>query len=136
VKLEVSYTDPKHQEWEFVPKGITCDGQLVTFPDLSQPMALALENDGQLMVADSGTGPRQQILFYDVSDAAKPKLTRSFGERGGIGAGKPGEITPTKFWGIRGTGMDEAGNLYVAMSEIHSDVVKIRAGRPGEGQDD
>ncbi len=116
-KLEVSYSDPKHQEWEFVPKGITCDGSAVTFPDLFQPMALALANDGSLMVADSGTGPRQQVLFYDVHDSAKPKLIRAFGERGGIAAGRPGEITPTKFWGIRGLGMDAGGNLCVAMSE-------------------
>lgn len=38
-KLEVTYTDPKHQEWEFVPKGITCDGVSVPFPELYQPMA-------------------------------------------------------------------------------------------------
>ena len=57
------------------------------------------------------------MLFYDIADSAKPKLTRAFGERGGIGSGKPGEITPNKFWGIRGLGMDAAGNLYVAMSE-------------------
>ena len=50
-KLEVIYTDPKHQEWEFVPKEITCDGKAVTFPELFQPMALALANDGALMVA-------------------------------------------------------------------------------------
>jgi len=116
-KLEVSYTDPKHQEWEFVPKGITCDGKPVTFPGLFQPMALALANDGSLMVADSGTGQRQQVLFYDVSDLDQPKLLKTFGERGGIGSGTPGEITPAKFWGIRGIGMDAEGNLYVAMSE-------------------
>ena len=116
-KLEVNYTDPKHQEWEFTPKGIACDGKAVTFPELFQPMALALANDGSLMVADSGTGPRQQVLFYDVTDANQPKLVKSFGDRGGIGSGTPGQITPTKFWGIRGLGMDAAGNLYVAMSE-------------------
>jgi hypothetical protein len=43
-KLEVEYNDPKHQEWEFVPKGITCDGKAVAFPDLFQPMVLALAN--------------------------------------------------------------------------------------------
>ncbi len=116
-KLQIDYTDPKHQEWEFVPKGISCDGQGVAFPELVQPMALALANDGSLMVADSGTGPRQQVLFYDVTDFNKPKLVKSFGERGGIRAGTPGQITPLKFWGIRGLGMDAAGNLYVAMSE-------------------
>lgn len=117
-KLEVTYTDPRHQEWEFLPKGITCDGKGVTFPELVQPTALALANDGTLMIADSGTGPRQQVLFYDITDFAAPKLVRAFGERGGIGSGHPGEITPTKFWGIRGLGMDAAGNLYVAMSEM------------------
>lgn len=116
-KLEVTYTDPKHQEWEFIPKGITCDGTPVTFPDLFQPMAIATANDGTLLVADSGTGPRQQVLFYDVSTPSQPRLLKAFGERGGIGSGKPGEITPTKFWGIRGLGTDAAGNLYVAMSE-------------------
>jgi hypothetical protein len=117
-KLEVEYTDPKHQEWEFVPKGITCDGKAVTFPDLFQPMALALANDGSLMVADSGIGPRQQVLFYDVADADHPRLVKAFGDRGGIASGTPGEIKPTKFWGIRGLGMDAVGNLYVATSEM------------------
>lgn len=119
-KLEVRYVDPNHQEWEFVPKGITCDGTAVTFPGLYQPTALALANDGLLMVADSLTGPRQQVLFYDVSEPQKPRLVRAFGEYGGIGAAAPGVITPTKFWGIRGLGMDAAGNLYVAMSEMGS----------------
>lgn len=117
-KIDVTYTDPKHQEWEFVPKAITCDGQAVTFPDLFQPTAIALANDGTLMIADSGTGPRQQVLFYDISKPSAPKLLRAFGEYGGIGAGTPGEIRPDKFWGIRGIGMDAAGNLYVAMSEM------------------
>jgi len=119
-KLEVEYTDPKHQEWEFVTKGITCDGQPVSFPELFQPMALAVANNGQLMVADSLTGPRQQVLFYDIGDPSNPRLARTFGERGGIRAGTPGEISPTKFWGIRGLGMDAADNLYVAMSEMGS----------------
>lgn len=117
-KLEVEYTDPRHQEWEFTARGITCDGARVAFPGLEQPTALALANDGSLMIADSGTGPRQQVLFFDVTDAQKPRLRRTFGELGGIASGKPGEITPIKFWGIRGIGMDAAGNLYVAQSEL------------------
>jgi hypothetical protein len=70
------------------------------------------------MIADSLTSPRQQVLFYDVTQADHPRLTRVFGELGGIGSGTPGLVTPTKFWGIRGIGMDVAGNLYVAMSEM------------------
>ena len=87
-------------------------------PNLFQPTALAVANDGRLMVADSLTGPRQQVLFYDISDLDHPKLTKAFGDYGGIASGTPGEVTPTKFWGIRGIGMDAQDNVYVAMSEM------------------
>jgi hypothetical protein len=70
------------------------------------------------MVADSQTSPRQQILFYDISDYQSPRLTRTFGDYGGIGSGTPGEYRPGKLYGIRGVGMDQDGNLYVAMSEM------------------
>lgn len=119
-KLVVEYVDPKHNEWDFIPKAITCDGKEVTFPDRHQPTALALANNGQLMVADSGTGPRQQVLFYDIANPQKPKLVRTFGEYGGIRSDTPGEVKPTKFWGIRGIGMDAEGSLYVAQSEMGS----------------
>ena len=119
-ELAVEYVDPRNNEYDFVPRGIRCGGEPVEFPDLYQPTALAMANDGTLMVADSGTGPRQQVLFYDVSDPRRPKFVRAFGERGGIAAGTPGVVTPTKFWGIRGVGTDRDGNLYVAMSEMGS----------------
>ncbi len=116
--IQVRYTDPKHQEWEFLPKAVQCDGKDIALPDLFQPTALAVANDGRLMVADSLTGPRQQVLFYDISDLDHPKLTKAFGDYGGIASGTPGEVTPTKFWGIRGIGMDAQDNVYVAMSEM------------------
>lgn len=116
--IDVQYTDPKHQEWDFIPKGIRCDGKEVHLPDLAQPTALAVANDGKLIVADSLTGPRQQVLFYDVSDLEHPKLAKTFGDYGGISSGTPGVVTPTKFWGIRGVGTDAQDNLYVAMSEM------------------
>jgi len=119
-RIEFDYVEPKFHEFDIKPKGIVCDGEPVSLPELYEPMALALANDGQLMVADSQTGPRQQVLFYDLTNPKHPKLTRAFGDYGGIASGKPGEVTPTKFWGIRGIGMDAAGNLYVAMSEMGS----------------
>ncbi len=116
--IEVTYVAPKDHEFDFTPVGIRRDDNPVAFPGLSQPTALALANDGTLMVADSGTGPRQQILFFDVSDPDRPRLARTFGDEGGIASGTPGQVTPTKFWGIRGVGMDAEGNLYVAQSEM------------------
>jgi hypothetical protein len=117
-QLNVENVEPKFNEFEFVPKNITCDGAEIHFPGLCQPTALALANDGTLMVADSLTGPHQQVLFYDITDSAHPKLVKAFGDYGGIASGKPGIVTPTKFWGIRGIGMDGVGNIYVAMSEM------------------
>lgn len=119
-KIEFDYVEPEFHEYDIRPKGITCDGKPVQFPELFEPMALALANDGQLMVADSQTSPRQQVLFYDIADPRRPKLTRAFGDCGGIASGTPGFVTPTKFWGIRGVGMDASGNIYVAMSEMGS----------------
>jgi len=119
-ELLVDYVDPKHNEYDFTPREIQCDGQKITFPGLFQPTALAVANDGSLMIADSGTGPRQQVLFYDVSDLKTPKMVREFGQRGGIGSGTPGEVRPLKFWGIRGIGMDALSNIYVAQSEMGS----------------
>ncbi|MGA2255194.1 MAG: alpha-L-fucosidase, partial [Thermoguttaceae bacterium] len=123
--INVQYTDPKHQEWDFIPKGIQCDGKSIALPDLFQPTALAVANDGQLMVADSLTGPRQQVLFYDISDLDHPRLTKAFGEYGGIASGTPGKVTPTKFWGIRGIGVDAQDNVYVAMSEMGTVLRKL-----------
>jgi sugar lactone lactonase YvrE len=119
-KIDFDYVESKFHEYDIRPKGITCDGAPTAFPELHEPMALALANDGQLMVADSQTSPRQQVLFYDITNPRQPRLTRALGDYGGITSGKPGQVTPTKFWGIRGIGMDAAGNLYVAMSEMGS----------------
>lgn len=120
-ELHVRYFEQKHQEYDFEPVKITCNGNEVKFPGLEYPMALAWSNDGLLMIADSGLGGRQQVLFYDVSPrlfgSRQPRLVRVVGEPGGIRGGTPGEVTPTKFWGIRGIGTDAAGNLYVASSE-------------------
>jgi len=119
-KIEFDYAEERFHEYDIVPKGVKCDGTNVVFPGLHEPMALAMANDGSLMVADSQTSPRQQVLFYDVSNWQSPKLIKTFGDEGGIGSGIPGVVTPRKFWGIRGLGMDAEDNLYVAMSEMGS----------------
>ncbi len=78
-----------------------------------RPNALAIANDGTLMVGDNG--PDQQIKFYDVS-SGNPSSTpvRTFGDQGGVWAGPtPGLTGPTRFSGIWGVGQDSSGNIYV-----------------------
>jgi len=85
----------------------------VSINDAGVPTGLAIANDGKLMVADNG--PRQQILFYDITKNP-PKLVSTFGQKGGITSGTPGVMHPTKFFTLSGTGMDSKGNIYVSMS--------------------
>jgi len=73
--------------------------------------AISLDNRGRLVVCDNG--PRQQVLFYDVS--GPPRLAATFGEPGGLASGVPGQTAPRKLFGLRGAGTDAAGNLTVAM---------------------
>ncbi len=80
--------------------------------DVVEPTALAVDNQGRLLVAENG--PRQQILIYDIQET--PKLAGTFGQAGGIYSGKRGEIGALKFYGITGIGTDAKGNLYVNSS--------------------
>lgn len=143
-KVEFDYVEPKFHEYDFKPRGITCDGAFVKFPDLFEPMALALANDGQLMVADSQTSPRQQVLFYDVSkvvvqkpvsagippgepaqgqnagkDADAPRMTRAFGDYGDYQANEfapnTERVKSGPFW------VDKKGNIWMAYGFIRYD---------------
>jgi hypothetical protein len=80
--------------------------------DVVEPTALAVDNQGRLLVAENG--PRQQVLMYNIKDT--PKLAGTLGEAGGIYSGKRGEIGALKFYGITGIGADAKGNLYVNSS--------------------
>jgi hypothetical protein len=84
----------------------------VTVPDIGAPASLAWSNTGKLIVSDNG--PAQQILFFDVS--GQPKLSSSFGVKGGLYSGIPGAVAPQKLFALRGAGTDAKGNLYVGMS--------------------
>jgi hypothetical protein len=84
----------------------------VTLPGVGLPTSLAWSNAGKLIVSDNG--PAQQVLFFDVS--GQPKLSSSFGAKGGLYSGVPGAVAPQKLFALRGAGMDGKGNLYVGMS--------------------
>jgi hypothetical protein len=78
--------------------------------DVVDIQALAVAPDGRLLLGENG--PDNQVLIYDV--AGKPRRSGTFGQKGGILAGQPGEVQPDKLDGISGLGVDAAGNLYVA----------------------
>jgi hypothetical protein len=77
--------------------------------DVVEPTALAVDNQGRLLVAENGL--RQQVLIYNI--AATPKLVGTLGTQGGIYSGRRGEVRALKFYGLTGVGTDTAGNVYV-----------------------
>ena len=89
------------------------DGREVSpaIASVGKPTAVALDNQGRLIVCDDG--PDQQVKFFDASP--EPKQVATFGDRGGLLAGKPGLVSPHKPFALRGAGTDKDGNLYVAM---------------------
>lgn len=84
--------------------------QLSAITDVVEPTALAIDNQGRLMVTENG--PRQQVLTYNI--APQPKLVGTFGTKGGIYSGTRGQIGNLKFYGLTGAGTDSAGSIYVS----------------------
>ncbi|HZZ03459.1 hypothetical protein [Paraburkholderia sp.] len=94
------------------------------------PADLTVDTRGRLLIADNGA--RQQILIFTAnpansvnsgvtaSGAAQPgagmQLSASFGEEGGIYAGRAGAPGPRRFNGLTGVGVDRTGNIYVSMN--------------------
>jgi hypothetical protein len=101
--------------------------QAFPMPEKSIAAAINFSPDGQLMVADHG--PRQQILFFDVTKPIAP-LAGTFGDEGGMFAGpNPGRAGPMRLAMPTGAGFDAAGNLYVACNVPRGGTV-LRAFNP------
>lgn len=77
--------------------------------DVVDPSAIAVDNQGRLLVAENG--PRQQVLIYSIQEA--PALVGTLGTEGGIYSGTRGEVGDLKLYGLSGVGTDSLGNIYV-----------------------
>jgi hypothetical protein len=94
--------------------------------DVEDPGDLAFDNHGSLMVGENGRD--LQIRFYTDLDT-RPRLLKTFGLRGGVLAGRAGEIRDDKLTGAEGVGCDALGNLYVA-SNCFGDGTDLRSFTP------
>ncbi len=102
--------------------GVAREGSDLELEDVVMPTGLGIDRvNDLLMVADDGIGQRV-VKFYDPETG---ELVRTFGVPGGI---YPSEVggdpsqdgvieSDLQFWDLTGTGTDDQGNIYVAMSE-------------------
>jgi hypothetical protein len=87
----------------------------ITGPPHWNPVGIAADNQGHILVADSG--PDQNIEMYDVPASLRTiTLRKTFGVRGGIDAAPSGQVGPQRFNQPVGVGIDRLGRLYVYSS--------------------
>jgi hypothetical protein len=100
-----------HRIVQIDPKSGAETGKVITNVEL--PTELAIDNQGRLMVAESG--PEAQVLYYDIT-GDHPRLVETFGvEQGYLAEPVPGRVTGQRLMPtIQGLGTDRKGNLYIA----------------------
>lgn len=90
--------------------------------DVVNPAAISIDNQGRLLVGENGE--LQQVLIYNINN--QPTKVGSFGDKNGIFSGVPGEIKPSKLYGITGVGTDSKGNLYINNNGFNKSGVDLR----------
>lgn len=90
--------------------------------DVVDPTALAMDNQGQVLVAENG--PRQQVLIYNITST--PTLVETLGSERGIYSGTPGEVGDLKLVGLTGVGTDASGNIYVSLDGFNGSGADLR----------
>jgi hypothetical protein len=89
---------------------------------VGEPTAIAVDNQGRLLVTDNGL--RQQVLIYNIT--GKPTLVGTLGIEGGIYSGRRGEVGDLKLYGLTGVGTDAAGNIYVSNDGFNGSGADLR----------
>lgn len=85
--------------------------QEITFPSSLIPTSFCVDKSNRILVTDNGIDQNIKI-YQDIT--VSPKLNSTFGNKGGIYSGRPGEVGPLKFNKPMGVGTDDLGNIYVA----------------------
>jgi len=95
------------------------DGRTIT--SIAYPTSVAFDRDGYLWVADNG--PEQNFKIFSVPATGAPTVVATFGETGGVFAGPvSGRAGPLRFWGPRGVGFGDNGEIIVGCSGIPGQV--------------
>lgn len=95
------------------------NGQNIT--SIPYPTGLAFDAVGRLWVADNG--PDQNFKIFSVPASGTPSLVGTFGEKGGVFAGPvKGRLGTKRFWGPRGLGFGDKGEIVIGNSGIPGQV--------------
>lgn len=88
---------------------------------VAYPTSVAFDAAGRLWVADNG--PDQNYKIFNVPASGAPSLVGTFGEPGGVFAGPvKGRLGTKRFWGPRGVGFGDNGEIIIGNSGIPGQV--------------
>jgi len=100
------------------------DGRQIPASAVAYPSGVAFDNTGRLWVADNG--PDQNYKIFNVPASGTPTLATTFGDTGGVyaaGNGKQkGQTGEKRFWGPRGVGFGDNGEIIVGTTGIPGQV--------------
>lgn len=95
------------------------DGRKIT--SVAYATSVAFDDTGRLWVADNG--PDQNFKIFNVPASGAPTQVATFGETGGVFAGPiKGRTGEKRFWGPRGVGFGDNGEIIVGTSGIPGQV--------------
>lgn len=101
-----------------LPYVLLSNGRTITTVDY--PTSVAFDGTGHLWVADNGKD--QNFKIFSVPASGAPTLVDTFGDTGGVfaeGTGKlKGQTGEKRFWGPRGVGFGDKGEIIVGTSGI------------------
>ena len=97
-----------------------------TITSVAYPTGVAFDNSGRLWVADNGPDQNFKIFNVPATGAPTPATPSTFGDVGGVfaaGNGKlKGQTGEKRFWGPRGVGFGDDGEIIVGTSGIPGQV--------------
>ncbi|MBS1207807.1 MAG: repeat containing protein [Proteobacteria bacterium] len=95
------------------------DGRTIT--SVAYPTGVSFDGTGRLWIADNG--PDQNFKIFNVPSTGTPTQVTTFGDTGGVFAGPTKGLAGEKrFWGPRGVGFGDNGEIIVGTSGIPGQV--------------
>jgi sugar lactone lactonase YvrE len=94
------------------------DGGPATKAYLHTPIGLAIDNDGNLLIADEGNHAVRKVIMTNGVSGNISVVAGTFGAAAGS-ASSSGPATSAVFGNVVGVAVDRAGNIYIADNSYH-----------------
>jgi hypothetical protein len=96
----------------YSPSGAALPG-VITFAPSMSPTGFCVDGQSRLFIGDTGVDSNIKIYNLAKLNGNPTRVAGTFGVRGGLFSGTPGQIATGKFYQPVAVGTDNAGNIYI-----------------------